>query len=219
MNLLSIDTSSKVLSFSIAKNNQLIYEYNRFIDNGASLLIYKLANVLERLSIKIEDFDLFGVGSGPGSFTGLRVSFSIIKAFASVAKRPVFSQNSFFSCAYPFRKKAKKIAVISDARKNLIYAGFFRSDKKGFRQKSKVKLMKLEDCIKGKKEYLFLTYDTCLREKVREEKEGIRFYPADVYPRAKYLFNNISSKQVSDDVGKLKPLYLHPMNCQVRKKI
>lgn len=218
MNILALDCSSKKLSYSIVSNDDLIYQYDRIIDRGASFFITKLEKTLKKLSMQIRDFDLFVIGSGPGSFTGLRISFSIVKAFALVAKKPVFWQNSFFSCAYPFRRKEEKIAVIADAKKNLVYAGFFISGKKGLRQKSRPKLMELKDCLEKGKEYLFITYDSHLRKKAKTIKKNIRFYQKDIYPRAKYFVDNNNFDKMSYDLKKLKPLYLHSLDCQVTKR-
>ncbi|MFO8053194.1 MAG: tRNA (adenosine(37)-N6)-threonylcarbamoyltransferase complex dimerization subunit type 1 TsaB [Candidatus Omnitrophota bacterium] len=218
MNILSIDTSSDFLSYSITKDNNLIYQYNRIVDRGASLLTTKLEKTLQKISMQIKDFDLFVIGAGPGSFTGLRISFAVVKAFALAAKKPVFCQNSFFACAYPFRKKEKKIAVIADAKRNLVYAGFFISDRKGFRQKSKVKLIGLEDCLKGAKDYLFVTYDPHLRKKAKMIKKSVRFCGKNVYPRARYFVNSNNFDKMNYELERVKPLYLHSINCQVTKK-
>jgi tRNA threonylcarbamoyladenosine biosynthesis protein TsaB len=219
MNILSIDTSSNFLSYSITKNNNLIYQYNRIIDRGASLLIGKLEETFKKMSMQIEDFDFFVIGSGPGSFTGLRISFAAVKAFALAANKPVFCQNSFFACAYPFRKKEKKIAVIGDAKKKLVYAGFFMSGQKGLKQKSKIKLMDLNDCLQMAEGYLFVTYDSHLRKKAKTIKKRVRFYEKNVYPRAEYLVNGNNFDKIDyKKLKKVKPLYLHSVNCQVTKK-
>ncbi|MCF7870484.1 MAG: tRNA (adenosine(37)-N6)-threonylcarbamoyltransferase complex dimerization subunit type 1 TsaB [Candidatus Omnitrophica bacterium] len=217
MNILALDCSSKKLSYSIVKNDGLIYQYDRVVDRGASFFIVKLEKTLKNLSMQIRDFDLFAIGSGPGSFTGLRVSFSIVKAFALAAKKPVFWQNSFFACAYPFWRKEGKVAVVADAKKNLVYAGFFVSSKRGLRQKSGPKLMKLKDCLEKGKDYLFITYDSHLRKEAKAIKKDIRFYQKNIYPRAKYFIDNNNFDRMSYDLKKLKPLYLHSMDCQVRK--
>ncbi|MCF7872737.1 MAG: tRNA (adenosine(37)-N6)-threonylcarbamoyltransferase complex dimerization subunit type 1 TsaB [Candidatus Omnitrophica bacterium] len=219
MNILSIDTSSNFLSYSIRKDNNLIYQYNRIIDKGASSLISKLEETFKKMSMQIKDFDLFVIGSGPGSFTGLRISFAVVKAFALAANKPVFCQNSFFACAYPFREKEEKIAVIGDAKKNLVYTGLFISNQKGLKQKSKIKLMKLKDCLQKASGYLFVTYDSHLRKKAKALEKNVRFCEKNIYPRAKYLvrgnnFDKIDYKKLK----KVKPLYLHSIDCQVTKK-
>ncbi|MCF7873604.1 MAG: tRNA (adenosine(37)-N6)-threonylcarbamoyltransferase complex dimerization subunit type 1 TsaB [Candidatus Omnitrophica bacterium] len=218
MNILAVDTSSNLLSYSITKNNNLIYQYNRIIDKGSSLLINKLEKSFKQRAMQVEDFDLFVIGSGPGSFTGLRISFAIVKAFALAAKKPVFCQNSFFACAYPFRKEAKKIAVVADAKKDLVYASFFSSNQKQLKQKSKPKLMKLKDCLEKGKGHLFLTYDSCLREKAQTLKKDIMFSQKNAYPRAKYFVEGNNFGKINYSLSKLKPLYLHSIDCQVTKK-
>lgn len=218
MNILAIDASSRKISYSVVKNNQLVYEYDRVAEKGASLFVSKLKETLKKVKMNINNFDLFVVGSGPGSFTGLRISFSIIKAFALAVNKPIFSQNSFLACAYPFRKNEEKIAVISDAKKNLIYAGFFISTNNGFQEQAKPKLMRLEDCINRKKNYCFITYDPLLRKEAEKIDKNVRFRQTDIYPKSRYLIDQIDLSQISYDLKKIKPLYLHPMDCQVRKR-
>ncbi|MCF7869618.1 MAG: tRNA (adenosine(37)-N6)-threonylcarbamoyltransferase complex dimerization subunit type 1 TsaB [Candidatus Omnitrophica bacterium] len=219
MNILSIDTSSNFLSYNITKDNNLIYQYNRVINRGASLLVGKLEETFKKMSMQVEDLDLFIIGSGPGSFTGLRISFAAIKAFALAVNKPVFCQNSFFACAYPFRKKEKKIVVIGDAKKNLVYAGFFISDQKRLKQKSKIKLMKLKDCLQKAEGYLFVAYDSHLRKKAKKIEKNVRFYEKNVYPRAEYLVNGNNFDKIDyKELKKIKPLYLHSVDCQVTKK-
>ncbi len=218
MNILAIDASSRKISYSIVNNNQLLYEYNRVAEKGASLFVSKLKKTLKTVKMSINNFDFFVIGSGPGSFTGLRISFSIIKAFALAVNKPIFSQNSFSACAYPLRKNIKKIAVISDAKKNLIYAGFFTSTNNGFQEQAKPKLMKLEDCIKKRKNYFFVTYDSFLRKEAEKIDKNVRFCPTDIYPESRYLIDQIDLSKISYNLKKIKPLYLHPMDCQVRKR-
>lgn len=220
MNLLAIDASSEKLSYSFIVKGQAIFEYNRIAGSRASGLAYYLEKNLKRLSLSVRNFDAFVVGAGPGSFTGLKVSFSMVKAFSLVTKKPVFSPNSFFACAWPLRQKARKIAVIADARKNLIYASFFTSGPGGLRQKTKPRLMQLTDCIDKKKDYLFLTYDFRLRDQALAIDPSLNFYNKDIYPRAKYLVNSLDNSKIKGsfcDLVDLKPLYLHPINYKVKK--
>ncbi len=221
MNFLAVDTSSQKLSFSISKNSNLIYEYSKVLPRGSSRLICQLQKAFRELALGVKDFDFFVVGSGPGSFTGLRISFSVIKAFSLAANKPVFSCDSFFSCAYSFLGKEKKVAVIADAKKNLIYAAFFLLEKNKIKQIVKPSLMNLEDCLRRKKDYFFVTYDYHLRQKIIDLGGRLRICPKDIYPQAKYLIYGLDKSKITKatyNLDTLKPLYLHPMSCQVRKK-
>jgi tRNA threonylcarbamoyl adenosine modification protein YeaZ len=164
--------------------------------------------------------DVFVVGEGPGSFTGLRIGFSIVKAFSLAYKRPVITLGSFHACAQQMKRKFKKIAVIADARRKLIYCGGFESNCGTIKRKRKEQLMTAKDCIKNFKNYQFITYDTYLKELFLEEDPDLSFYEKAVYPKAKYLALDAASlykKKKFTPLARLKPLYLHPKTCQIRR--
>jgi len=170
------------------------------------------------MSLELKDVDAFVIGSGPGSFTGLRISFSVIKAFTVALGKPVSQRGSFFSCAYPFREFAKKIAVISDARRGLIYFASFESEGGNLRREMQERLVTSKELGKMG-DYLFITYDSYLRKQILDSYPDINFCPEDIYPRAKYLLpfaENYCLKGKFTPLDKLKPLYLHPKTCQVR---
>lgn len=220
MYILAVDSSTKKLSYSIIRDGNPVWEYNQIAGRGASRFVCQLQKTLGKLGLAIDDFGFFIVGAGPGSFTGLRISFSVVKAFALVTKKPAIYPNSFLACAYPFRKKAEKIAVVSDARKDLVYAGFFSSLKKGFRQEAAPKLMRLEDCTREKKDYLFVTQESLSRQKLLSFSKSLKVWHENVYPKATCLFSSLGKIKIKNsnyNLANLKPLYLHPMNCQVRR--
>lgn len=217
---LAIDASSKRLSYCIKENDFVVCEYDQIVKNGASQLAWRLEKDFKRLRLSINDFDFFIVGAGPGSFTGLRISFSLVKAFVLVSGKNVFSLNSFFACAYPFRKKAGKIVVLADAKKNLVYGASFLSSKEGIKQEVKPKLTTLEFFLNQKKDYLFLTYDQSIRNKIMDLDSRFKIWPRNIYPRAKYLIEGFGKNKLKNRRGSLnnfKPLYLHSITCQVSK--
>ena len=83
MKILAIDTSNKEIGVAIAVNGRVIYEgyfpgerkYNR-------ALIFRIEEALLKTKLKIKDIDIFASTLGPGSFTGIRVGISTMKAFA-----------------------------------------------------------------------------------------------------------------------------------------
>ncbi len=221
MNLFGIDSTSSNLSIYATYKGKIIININKQLKFGASHLAEYIEKSLNKSRVKLSDFDAYVIGAGPGSFTGLRISFSIIKAFAIALNKPVISLGSFYSCAYPFRSKKEKIAVISDARRNLIYFASYKSKNGNLLRQEKVQLICLDEVL-AKKDYFFVTYDSNLRDKILEVDSNIDFFPEDVYPNVRYLLaqaQNDYSKGKFSSVDKLKPLYLHPKTCQVRKVI
>jgi tRNA threonylcarbamoyladenosine biosynthesis protein TsaB len=190
-------------------------------DFGASSLLLYIDKYLKKLSLKLNMFDAFVVGKGPGSFTGLRISYSIVKALSIALKKPVITIGSFMSLAYPFRKKEAGIAVIADARRNLIYAASFMAKNGRLIAEGKERLIRLEEYLNEKHDYLFITYDDNLRKEALRQKLAIAFYPKNVWPRASYLLAQASfyyTKGIFTSPGKLEPLFLHPKTCQIRMK-
>lgn len=221
VNLLGIDASSENISLCIKQDGKIKLDFNRRLKFGASRLIPYIEKAFKESSLTLKSFDAFVVGSGPGSFTGLRISFSIIKAFMLATGKPAIAIGSFFSCAYPFLKRQRQIAVISDARKNLIYAACFKPKGAILEKEDKEKLYSLEEFINKRKEHLFITYDAHLRAKALAYNSHIDFYARNIYPRALYLLpfaEMCYNKRRFTPLEKLEPIYLHPKTCQIRKK-
>lgn len=221
MNLLAIDTSSENVSLSILNKGKIIVDFNRRMKFGASKLISYLDKYIKEESLDLKEINAFILGAGPGSFTGLRISFSIVKAFVLALDKQVITMGSFWPCVYDFRDKYDKIAFISDARKNLIYAASFKVVKGILRIEGREKLVVLKDFLKDKRDYLFLTYNEHLREDALELYSKINFYPKNVYPKAKnllFLGKSCYDNKRFTPIERLEPLYLHPKTCQIRPK-
>ncbi len=90
MSILSIDTSTKSGSISIWLSPEKSVDWigDPSISHGERLP-NDIARVLERGNIELTDVELFGVGIGPGSFTGLRVGISTVQALAVGQQRQV----------------------------------------------------------------------------------------------------------------------------------
>jgi len=218
-NILALDASSENISLYLKKGEKEPFDFNSRIKFGASKLPGIVDKALRKLDLDLRDVDTFLIGSGPGSFTGLRVSFSLFKAFMVSLGKPVYSVGSFFSCAYPYRNKHENIAVVSDARKNLIYLAGFKSKNGILRKIKKERLVSIEELVKEKKDYFFVSYDLHLREKILRFAPQVKFSPKAVYPKAKYLIEAVKMLNISEfsRVDKLIPLYLHPKICQIKK--
>jgi len=221
VNILAIDSSSENLSVSVSWRGKVLFDFNRHIKFGASKLVYFIDENLRKYKISLNDIDVFALGQGPGSFTGLRVSFSVIKAFMISLNIPVVCIGSFYSMVYPFSKNHKKVAVISDARRGLVYGATFTLKNNLLQREVKEHLATLEDFVRGKSEYFFITYDEHLYKELSRIDPKINFNQTAVYPRAKYyleIAQTLAQKKKFIALSDLEPLYLHPKTCQIRKQ-
>ena len=125
MRILSIDTSSKICSVAILEENQVIDEIN--IDNGmthSENLMPTVEQILEKNNLKLADIDLISCCVGPGSFTGIRIGVSSVKAMAEVHDILVAGVTSLECLARIDESEKIKVSLI-DARNNQVYCGIF----------------------------------------------------------------------------------------------
>lgn len=125
MKILSIDTSSKICSVAILEDNKVIDEIN--IDNGmthSENMMPTIKEILEKNNLKLSEIELISCCVGPGSFTGIRIGVSSVKAMAEVHNIPVASVTSLETLARIDESEKIKASLI-DARNNQVYCGIF----------------------------------------------------------------------------------------------
>ena len=127
MKILSISTSSNIASVAISENDKYILELN--IDNNkthSETLMPLVSELLKKTNLNLSDIDLIACDVGPGSFTGIRIGISSIKAIAESLKVPVISVTSLEALAYNVENiECKTICSLIDARNNQVYCGIF----------------------------------------------------------------------------------------------
>lgn len=128
LNILVIDTSSKICALAIKYNEEKIY---KFLDEGrthSETLLPLIDETLKENNISLDNIDVLGVSTGPGSFTGIRIGISTIKAISLAKDIPVIEINSTEILARNIINESMfKIGII-DAKNDQIYAGIYTND-------------------------------------------------------------------------------------------
>jgi tRNA threonylcarbamoyladenosine biosynthesis protein TsaB len=88
----------------------------------AERLLPMLAAALERRGLSKKDIELFVVASGPGSFTGLRVGLSTVKALADALGIPIAAVSVLEAVVLAAKCEGRVIAAL-DAARGEVYAG------------------------------------------------------------------------------------------------
>ena len=125
MKILAVDTSSAICSVALLDNDILIDEIN--LDNGrthSENLMPLVDEVITRNNLKVNDIEFIACCVGPGSFTGIRIGVSSIKAIAEVLNVKLASVTSLETLAANVND-AKTIVSLIDARNNQVYCGIF----------------------------------------------------------------------------------------------
>ncbi len=125
MKVLALDTSTLMSTCAVVEDGRLIGEYSLSRDMSHSeRLVPMIKEVLAELDIKIEEIDLYGVATGPGSFTGLRIGVATIKGFAHVFNKPVVGVSTLEALAYNIPYGGVVVPML-DARRNRVYSGIY----------------------------------------------------------------------------------------------
>ena len=125
MKILAVDTSSAICSVALLDNDILIDEIN--LDNGrthSENLMPLVDEIITRNNLKVNDIEFIACCVGPGSFTGIRIGVSSIKAIAEVLNVKLASVTSLETLAANVND-AKTIVSLIDARNNQVYCGIF----------------------------------------------------------------------------------------------
>lgn len=132
MRVLFLDTSSQIASVSAFDTDTLYGEFTVLADRTHSQrLMPMIDDFLKQLDLKTSAFDAFGVCVGPGSFTGVRIGMSTVKAFAQVHNKPVYGLTSMALLAGSCHLHRGVIAVALIANKDEVYYGFYNSSDNG----------------------------------------------------------------------------------------
>lgn len=84
-----------------------------------------IEHCLRKAQLNLQDIDIFAVGQGPGSFTGIRVAANAGKAFAYAHNKPLVTVDSLTLLAQAARGSKKPVLAIINAYKNMVYLGLF----------------------------------------------------------------------------------------------
>ena len=118
---LAIDTSTLTLAIALSVDERVVATRTTWKKRGHSTILADgVASMLERQNLSVRDVHELVIGSGPGSFTGLRVGLAFAKgvAFATGAQlRPIPSFVGRAGLAPP----GSVMACAIDARRSEVY--------------------------------------------------------------------------------------------------
>ena len=77
------------------------------------------------------DLDGIAISLGPGSFTGLRIGMAAAKSIVMAAGKPLIGVPTLDALALNVSVNDRLLCCLLDARKQQVYAGFYRTDENG----------------------------------------------------------------------------------------
>nr|WP_276939557.1 tRNA (adenosine(37)-N6)-threonylcarbamoyltransferase complex dimerization subunit type 1 TsaB [Helcococcus sueciensis] len=126
MRVLAVDTSTMMSSISILEDDKIIADSSiNQEETHSEMLVPLIKRMLDDLKIKANDIDLFAIAKGPGSFTGLRIGMTSLKAMAQALDKPIIGVSTLKGMAYSIMNDGYVLAII-DARGKRYFAGLYK---------------------------------------------------------------------------------------------
>lgn len=134
VNVLALDTATSRGAVAVATAAGAVHVARP--DPGARHgrnLVPVVGALLRQAGLAVAAIDLFAVGVGPGSYTGLRVGVTVAKvlAYAAGGGRPLIGFDSLEAVAQNAPAAALRVAVVADAQRGDLYTADFARDAPG----------------------------------------------------------------------------------------
>ncbi|MCI0474126.1 MAG: tRNA (adenosine(37)-N6)-threonylcarbamoyltransferase complex dimerization subunit type 1 TsaB [Ignavibacteria bacterium] len=122
MNILLIESSSKIIEFAYNKNGNFVILKKLSNDHNADDLVFEMKKAFDEQGFRFGEIQYVALSNGPGSFTGLRIG-------SAVAKGICFAVKSRLVELVTLDIIATKAGVISDGK--IITPMIFSNSKSG----------------------------------------------------------------------------------------
>lgn len=176
-----LDTAGKTAAVAILDDDRLLYE--NFVDCGlthSETMLPLIDSALRAVGHTPADVELWGVCSGPGSFTGLRIGLAAIKGLAFATDAPCAPVSTLEALALGCVGGEGTVLCALDARRREVYwAAFDLANGQRLTEDQAGPVKSLTDFIKTCKKPLFFVGDgasLCYNE--YDQFDGVVHAPA-----------------------------------------
>jgi len=127
--VLAIDTCDSRGSVALLKDEVplglVTHESN---EDYSSWLLPAVNSILEQAGLRHPEVSGYAVAAGPGSFTGVRVGLTTVKAWAEVYGKPVAAVSRLEAIAAQATSPARVVAAFVDAQRGQVFGGLYRRE-------------------------------------------------------------------------------------------
>jgi len=127
--LLAIDTCDARGSVAVLRDEAVLQV--AIHDSGeeySSWLLPAVKRVTEAAGVKVQEAQVYAAACGPGSFTGVRVGLTAVKAWGEVYARPIAAVSRLEAMASQSTEDTRFVAAIVDAHRDQVFGALYRRD-------------------------------------------------------------------------------------------
>jgi tRNA threonylcarbamoyladenosine biosynthesis protein TsaB len=224
MLILAVDTTSHFGSVALVEGRKPIAEINYVSPSSHSRQVFR---AVDELLKKFDSLEGLAVAAGPGSFTGIRIGLSLVKALALASDKRAIGVSALEAMSYKLLWPGVELIVpMVDARKGEIFAGAYTSSDGQLKETVSPGAYDPSDFLDRipaeKKAYLIGTGVDLYRSLI-SQKLGSR---AIITDRSYYLAAEIGiigedliKKGQGISPAELKPIYLRKSQAEEKKSV
>jgi tRNA threonylcarbamoyladenosine biosynthesis protein TsaB len=125
--ILALDTCDARGSLALLRDELVLQvEAHNTSEDYSSWLLPAVTRLTTSASLTLPDIELYAVAAGPGSFTGVRVGLTTVKAWSEVYGRPIAAVSRLEALATESAGSSPYVAAFIDARRNQVFAALYR---------------------------------------------------------------------------------------------
>ena len=222
--VLAFDTASRRGSIALLEGIELQAELKlNHLQNHSSNLIRSIDFLLEGLGWTLQNLDLVAVGTGPGSFTGIRIGIATGLGLAQALTVPFVGISGMEALASQTSVKDGCVGVLLNAQRSQVYYAEYK--KRGgkvsaIRKPSLMLLSDLQNEIRDRRMYIIGETNLCAEKGSRISKSG---WPRPIETNL-YLSADIGRRSLcvkrrwkSGEYIQCEPLYIRPPDVLKKK--
>lgn len=150
--ILAIETATGCGSVALTRGSSLggkvLAEYTLQPElTHSRRLLGSVAAMMAAAGVTWAEVDEVAVSQGPGSFTGLRIGMAAAKGIAMAANSPLLGVPTLDALASQLTPTALPVCCLLDARKQQVYAGWYRFADEGCQRSGECMVLSVEQLL------------------------------------------------------------------------
>lgn len=208
MNILAIDSSKMSAQIALKKDKETFVYFMDETKSHSEFLLKEIAQFLKNHEIKIQDVDCIAINVGPGSFTGIRIGISFVKAFMFVLKQKCVIVDNFELISFNIKQKPSSYYVVLNSNNEDFYCAKYENENVSYLS---LNSKKLNEIVSKTGELVF-----CDKKQEEYFKDVINLQKIEVDTNT---FINIAVKKVENkdfkNINEICPLYLKKSQAEI----
>jgi len=132
--LLALDTCDSRGSLAVLRDDEVLTVIaHEGTTDYSSWVLPTAEAALQATGLGLREVDVFAVASGPGSFTGVRIGLTTVKAWSEAFGKKVASVSRLEAMAVQSPDDRKYVAAFADAHRDQVFGGLYRRKGTGLR--------------------------------------------------------------------------------------